>query len=330
MLVGEQATESARRDAPATGRLPDFVIAGAMKSGTTSIRHLLAHHPDIFIPDREIFFFDIDDIEQHPDFFVYADRTWAAHDFEARQGDYLPWYASFFRDAHPHQLIGEDSTTYLASSRAPRRIADLLPDARIIVLLRDPASRTYSHYWHLVLTGRVTHAFEACLQYTPGTLLQRSLYRSQIEAYRRYFPAERLHVILFEEFVRDTPRVMAELTAFLGVPSLDLAALETHRGAALVPRFPRLWLVRNHLLRRRALGVYASHLVDLPARDAMKPGLVMRAVDKVHRTVNPVRPVRPPPMRAETRRFLNGLFARENRDLSELIGKRVEDHWYRD
>lgn len=57
-------------------RFPDFIIVGAMKCGTTSLHKILSSHPEIFIPEREIHFFDIDDISQHPDFFIFSNGNW--------------------------------------------------------------------------------------------------------------------------------------------------------------------------------------------------------------------------------------------------------------
>lgn len=130
-------------------RLPDFIIAGAMKAGTTSLHHILKHHKHVFLPEDEIFFFDLDDIQQHPDFFMDARGKWIFHDYERHYQDYLEWYSSFFESADDGQVIGDDSTTYMASRKAPQRIARLLPDVKLIFMLRDPVVRAYSHYWHL-------------------------------------------------------------------------------------------------------------------------------------------------------------------------------------
>jgi hypothetical protein len=184
-------------------QFPDFIIVGAMKSGTTSLHNILASHPDIYIPQREIHFFDIDDITQHPDFFFFSDGKWYYPDLEKNSEKYLEWYGSFFSNAKVTQKIGEDSTTYLASNKAPARIVNLLPKVKIIIMLRDPASRTYSHYWHLVRTGRGIHTFEDSLRIMPGTLIQRSLYKDQIQRYLGYFPQENIHFILFEEFIQE-------------------------------------------------------------------------------------------------------------------------------
>ncbi|MFB6263107.1 MAG: sulfotransferase, partial [Bradymonadaceae bacterium] len=98
---------TAMSDISAEG-LPDFVIIGAMKAGTTSLHYLLDAHPDVFIPDSEIFFFDIDEFDCHHDFAVAPDGGWIDRDFERHFDEYLSWYRSFFEpapDARPERVV---------------------------------------------------------------------------------------------------------------------------------------------------------------------------------------------------------------------------------
>ena len=130
-----------RRDEEAAG-LPDLILVGAPKCGTTSLHAMLALHPDVFIPEYEVFFFDVDDVMIHPDFFFHRSGS-SFHDYEGEFEEYLAWYRSLFTSAEPGQIIGEDTTTYLCSHYAPTRIAELLPDVKLIALLRDPVDRAY-------------------------------------------------------------------------------------------------------------------------------------------------------------------------------------------
>ena len=108
---------------PAGVRSVDFVIAGAMKSGTSTVHAILAQHPRVFIPDPELHFFDADDLLQHPDFNFFRDGSWTSQQLESDPERFWAWYAAHFADAKPDQLLGEDSTTYLASPLAHRRLA---------------------------------------------------------------------------------------------------------------------------------------------------------------------------------------------------------------
>lgn len=313
-------------------RFPDFIIGGAMKCATTSLHYILSGHPNVFIPDREIGGLDMDDPEQHPDFFIYNRRQWVYLDWQKEREKCLEWYASFFAGAKPGQLIGEDSTTYIASEKTAERMAQLLPDVKLIFMLRDPAARTYSHYWHLVRTGRATHNFEDTLQYFPSTLLQRSFYKKQLERYFQFFPRERIKIILFEDFTKNLAGAVDEVLDFLALPrTLDMERLRTHWNQAQVPLSLRVQLFRNRLIRARAGRMYGHHLPINFVRP-WHAAIGDRAQDAVHlafRVANPLRAGSPPPMRPETQAFLNDLLRKENAGLSELIGVDIDKKWYR-
>jgi hypothetical protein len=307
-------------------RLPDFLIVGAMKAGTTSLHYVLSHHECIFMPDPEIFFFTIDDIQQHPDFFVENSDGWTFHDYEKNFEEYLSWYGAFFKDAKENQVVGERSTAYMASRRAPGRIAALLPDAKLIFTLRDPVDRTYSQYWHEVRVGTMIYDFEKALQYTPGILLQRSFYKEQIVRYKKYFPDINFKFVIFESFIQNPQSIVDEVCEFLGLKwSVEVNNLDTHRNRVIVPRSIGLQLVRNRIFRKVAAQVFLNSY--LPNMTSNKTSTLLTMVSKMIRRANAARGKSYPPMKQRTRRFLEELFAKENRGLSELIGVSVQDYW---
>lgn len=314
---------------PGRTYLPDFVIAGAMKCGTTSLHYILANHPKIFIPNSELFLFDIDDLSQHPDFFLYDRARWIAPNFDKSPEQYLIWYASFFERATADQLLGEDSTTYLASHIAARRLARMVPHVKIIIMLRDPASRTYSHYWHLLRTGRAIYEFEDALRIMPDTLVQRSLYMPQVQRFLSVFPRENIHFVLFEQFIRQTQAEVDDVLRFLDVqPLLDVEGMKTHYNESLMPRSIRLQVWRNRLFRRSLQNRFPSLLPSVCRTARPGPGRWSRMIERIWDGINPIEPGRPPEMNAETRRMLNAYFSQQNEGLSDLIGKDVGAHWY--
>jgi hypothetical protein len=294
---------------------------------------ILATHPQVFIPPHEIHFFDIDEVLQHPDFFFHIDNRWYYPSLTQHPQDYWAWYHSFFGAAGEHQLIGEDSTTYLTSPVAAERIAGTGKKILVIVMLRDPADRAFSNYWHLVRTGRATRTFEETIQREPYSVLGRSLYQSQIVNVLRFIPRQRVHFVLFEDFIRnieDTARVVCQ---FLGldadlIPDFDGPS---HSNEGGFPRFPQMRLWRNHLLRNRAKAIYRGHLFHIPPQ-AKRAGPMRRAteklIDRAHGAVNPLRAQPRPLMRKETRHMLDDYFSTQNSGLSQLIGINVEDKWY--
>ena len=313
--------------------MPDFFIAGAQKCGTTTLHHILAEHPDVFVPFQELFFFDIDDFQMHWQFFANDRLQWRDIDFERDYREMLPWYEQFFRGARAGQLIGEDSTTYFASEKAPKRIAHFNPEAKIIIMLRDPAERTYSMYWYWVYLGRAIYNFERTLQYSPYPLVLHSYYLRHIRRFLQSFAREQVHFVLLEQLVQEPASTVAGVCEFLGLSPLVPTSVEGqhwNRGGA--PLSLRLALRRNQAIWRFNDRIWQRHLPP-PASPPPTSSIVKRAGGRVlnglHRRVNPaIRKI--PAMRDETRQFLNALFARENEGLDELTGLDLGRYWYRD
>ena len=311
-------------------RFPDFIIGGAMKCATSSLHQILNQHPRIFIPDGEIHCLDMDDAEQHPDFFTYSGGHWTYPAWDQHQDKYLRWYSAFFEPARPDQLAGEDSTTYIASEKPPARMLKLNPKMKLIFMLRDPAARTYSHYWHIVRSGRATHSFEKTLQFSPGTMLQRSMYKAQLDYYFSVFPRERIKIVLFEDFTKKLPQVLDDVLAFLELPNvIRLSEGRTQWNQARVPFSLPLTLFQNNLLRARSVQGYSKHLpLEMPQSWRNRLGSGMRDLAYLAFAATSRRSARTPPMRPETHAFLDEYFRNANAGLSELIGMDVEQKWY--
>lgn len=324
-------------EAGATGALPDFIIAGAMKCGTTSLYHDLKGHPDIFIPPLEIGFFDIDEIRQHPDFFKFRRGRWHAQSFDPQDRELIGWYRGLFRGAEPGQVKGERSVTYIASSLVPRRIRSLQPDAKIIVMLRDPVLRAYSNYWHLLRIGEVSSSFEHSLRYRHNALFERGLYRTQIERYLAAFPREQLLFVLFEDYIEDPQRCLTEVSDFLGVDAEKLLQRdeENWENRGRYPWIKSLQYATNAVLFHGLLDGHRyldSHLPHLQSK-AVGYGPISRAAHsaatfafKVLSRLNCSRGRRPT-INPDTKRLLKYLYESQNEGLSDLIGRDLSAVW---
>jgi len=133
--------------------LPDFIIGGAMKSGTTSLHAILNSHPDIGISHNELGFFDIDNLLQHPDFNFYdkINDKWINQSMQDHPELLWKWYYEQFEGLKKTaSVIGEDSTTYLCSEIAAQRIALQKKPIKLIFILRHPTKRTVSNYLHSI------------------------------------------------------------------------------------------------------------------------------------------------------------------------------------
>jgi Sulfotransferase domain len=226
--------------------LPDFLILGAQRSGTTSLARYLAEHPAV--------------------------RTMAnikgAHYFDTNYDKDLDWYRGHFpttayrawikRRTGFDLVTGEGSPYYLLHPLVPARAAAAIPAAKLIAMLRDPIERAYSGYQHEFGRGFETLPFEEAIDAEPGRLagerermiadptydsfdLQhhsyctRGLYLEQILQWREHFPASQMLVIGAEEFFEEPARLFAEVLEFLGLPPWSLGRYEQHNARSYAP-----------------------------------------------------------------------------------------------
>lgn len=330
---GADSTLRAMARAAELSRPPHFIIVGAQKSGTSTLHGVLGAHPDVFIPSREIFFFDIDDDVQHPDFGPVGGGV---RDFDADFETYAAWYGRFFERAQPGQRRGEDSTSYLASTVAPERIGRLCPDVKVIALLRDPVSRAYSHYWHDVSRGRCSRSFTEVIDEPDTLVVQRGFYRDQVQRYHDALGSERVKVLVFEEFSRNLDRVCAEVCDFLGLSPPPASALERERyNVARVPRNleARLWINRNlpMLVKKSYRGLLpepsaGEGLLASAWRDRLWNSSAARVANRVLDAARPQRKY--PPMPEPTRKRLTQTYREANAGLERLLGRDDLGRWW--
>jgi Sulfotransferase family len=225
-------------DGPTGGaRVPDFFIVGHAKCGTTALYEMLRAHPQIYMS-----------AVKEPQFFARNPSTpeggTEPKTFEqtGRHRETLEQYLSLFDAARADQLVGDASTFYLWSRPAPARIARLRPDARIVAILREPASFLHSLHLQLLQNGAETEkdlrraiALEGPRRrgeriprraYWPEALMytQRVRYVEQLRRYRSHFPSEQVLVLIYDDFKRDNDATVREVLRFLGVD--DAAPLQ--------------------------------------------------------------------------------------------------------
>lgn len=200
-------------------QLPDFLVIGAGKSGTTSLDKYLNQHPQIFIPKTK-----------EPNFFGYENVR--AEDFNdgdderkhfLRSVTTLDKYLEIFQHATPDQLKGETSNTYMYHKEAPERIKYYVPDVKLIAILRQPAARLYSRYLHLARENRLpsptfTDCFDrSTIWWKRNDLIKEGFYHEYLSRYYALFPSENIKIYLYEEFQSNQENVLMDLYDFLGV-----------------------------------------------------------------------------------------------------------------
>ncbi len=200
--------------------LPDFLIIGAQKAGTTSLAKNLARHPDIHMPADEIHYFD--------------------KDFNFRKG--VEWYENHFTGAKQGQAIGEKTPDYLwangngVEGHLPfvhKNIYNTLPEARLIVILRNPVERAISAVNHIIRSGRISplHNIDDLLTGKKKHLVEghgvidKGRYYNQLKAYCEYFDLKQILVLFFEDEVEQNPALgLRHVCDFLNInPDIEFA-----------------------------------------------------------------------------------------------------------
>jgi hypothetical protein len=264
--------------------LPTFLIIGAPKSGTTSLAAYLDAHPGVFMsPVKEIHFFD--------DHFAEG----------------LDWYREHFAGAADASAIGEASPTYLLRSDAHARMASVLPDARLIAVLRNPVDAAWSNYLFQRSLGfeskpflDAVHAELADRRSVRTRYVEGGRYLEQIRRLLEHYPREALLVLLFEDLTARPREAFAEVCRFIGA---DPVIVPSNVGQVYNPSTKlRSERLRRAMLRGRAWKRFGH---TIPS-----------AIDRWNR-----REVRPRPIEDAARAELSAIFAGDNRALGELLGR---------
>lgn len=282
--------------------LPTFVVIGAMKAGTTSLYHYLRAHPHVFMPRvKEL------------DFFM-EEANWSRG---------LRWYERRFKGAPDGTIaLGEASTNYSKYPQypgVPERMAGVLPDAKLIYVVRHPVDRIWSHYRHRVAVGSERRPLaEAVL--TDPTYVDASRYAMQARRFLEHFDRDRL-LILTSEALRDQRAdAIAQVYRFIGVDPAFTASVHQHefyRTAARVKHSPVTWRLRTAIKRHFPAAKEAKELVD-----SMRGALRSVGRRETPRTLEVGDPGMPDEVRAALAERLVGDVV----ELRALIGGRV-DAW---
>lgn len=188
------------------GRLPDFVIIGTMRAGTTALYRYLGEHPQVFMASpKEIHFFD----REH--------------------GEGLDWYALHFTEAETSQICGEATPSYLSQGTAVQRMAEAIPDSKLIAILRDPVDRAWSHFWMRSERGLETRSFSKAIHDelraihetgpdTPGMYyIGHGLYAHHLSRLFELYSRDSVHIMFFEELNRRPHDEYRKICQFLEV-----------------------------------------------------------------------------------------------------------------
>jgi hypothetical protein len=290
--------------------LPDFAIGGAAKAGTTWLYDRLSANPRLFLsPVKEPRYFAVPEGEAPP--FVGPGDDGLLEQLVSDRGTYEELY-----DGAKHgQLLGEASPDYLyrAPVAAPR-MAEMVPHARLVFILRQPADRAFSNWSHHVRDNRETLQFMDAVRAEEErraagwawgwSYVDRGFYGRQLRHFYECFPSEQILVTLYDDLRSDPRALLTRISAFLGVEAVVPERAEEPRYATLVPKSPASVRVRR-VLETAAPAV--RRLLPAGARQRLR-----RTADRVT--------FEKPVMAPDDRDRLTRLYARDIELTEELTG----------
>lgn len=252
-------------------KLPDFLVIGAAKAGTTALFKALGRHPSIFCsPKKEPGFLAFEGQANR-----YTDPWWPAKEKRLifNKTDYLRLFAQCPEGAK----AGEASTRYLSSLSAPACAARYMPHARLVAILRHPVERGYSQWLHLRQEGQEPLAnFEAAWLAEKDRIAQgwqssyeyrlRGFYAEALEEWLRFFPREQLLILFYEDWKQSPQECLRQVWRHLGVPEIENPVVTQENVSSRQPRWP--WL-QHRMTENNALRRWAQRVLPLAVRDTI-------------------------------------------------------------
>lgn len=292
---------------------PNFIIIGAAKAGTTSICHYLNQHPQVYIsPVKEPRFFA-------PEFYT-TQANGLLRDGARTSVMSLAEYEQLFAGVNHEVAIGEASTEYLYFPETPKRIVELIPDTKIIAILRNPVERAFSAFCYQVRDECENLTFAAALEqeskrikegWRPGWLYQASgFYYRQLKRYFAIFEPQQIKIYLYDQLKVNSLKVTQDMFRFLGVDDSFVPHL-TKQNISQMPK--NKWL--NSLIRRQNLLKSTTQKII--------PATVQKAIAAKIKQYNLAdKPV----MTQQTKERLIKLYRNDINNLEQLI-QRDLSHW---
>ncbi|PLS83629.1 MAG: sulfotransferase [Actinobacteria bacterium] len=294
--------------------MPNFLVIGAGKAGTTSLYYYLDQHPEVYMsPVKEPKFFALEG--GVPDYRGPGDReVWSSGTNRAISDPRE--YEALFDGVSGEKAIGEASPGYLCNAGVPGRIKRYVPDVRLVAVLRDPAERAYSAYLHMLRDGREQLGFAEALGeeerrtregWAPGWQYTREgFYYRNLKRYFELFDRGRIRIYLYEELRADPLGLMREVFGFLGVDEAFVPDISMRHNASGIPKSA---LLVSLITRRNPLKTVLKPLLPKGLRRRISVGIQ-------NRNLTPA-----PPLPPEVRKELVELYREDILALQDLIGR---------
>ena len=216
--------------------LPHFIGLGAAKAGTTSLRHYLIAHPDVFV------------VRAEPRFFASEGQLLdPRHPSHHQTVTNINEYKKLFNDVKTEKVIGEISPAYLHSEDAPSRIKHYVPEVKLFAILRNPVDRAFAHYLQMVKSGaepitNFSEALNSSKEYTSNGWLRKrfylefGFYYEQLKRYYELFDENNIKVFLLEDLKKDPKKLVQDLYNFIGVDDSFLPDMSVNYNPGGIPK----------------------------------------------------------------------------------------------
>lgn len=277
--------------------MPNFLIIGAPRSGTTTLHEELKRHPQVFMSSIK-----------EPLFFAVEGEDEQFHGPQDNQGIRdLKTYCSLFSGVRYEQAIGEASPLYLYSQKAPYRIKHHIPNVKLIAILRNPIDRAYSHFLHHKLLGYENlddfrEAIEAeeereRMRWSPFWFYRKmGVYSEQIARYLSLFRSDQIRVFLFEDLQQNPKSLFKDIAQFLGIDGgLVIKAPAVHNASG----YPINVKLNTFLTQPNFISTVLRPFLSEKARLKLR----LKVWDVILRGVRQSN-LRKPPLRPEVREWL--------------------------
>ncbi len=250
---------------------PNFFIVGAPKAGTTSLYRYLSKHSEIYMsPNKEPNYFSVCSVPENHYMKPIRDKN---------------EYLSLFKKAKDRKIVGEGTTFYLSDPEASKLIHQIIPHARIIIMLRDPVERIFSQYLMEIRTGGLKLSFHEELQIElkhrrdrskPILGLKFGLYSESVKRYLDIFGREQVKTLIFEEFTQNTKGTVKEILKFLGLNSSINNFDDPAHNPFSVARGP----VAQYMLRNKTITKMARKVIPSSARRFLSEEILVKKPPK--------------------------------------------------
>ena len=282
---------------------PNFFIVGGSRCGTTNMSYYLNEHPQVFIPYglSEPYYFARLDIPNN------FKRESMIRDYKK--------YLALFKKANNHRAVGEASSVYLSCPHSASEIKKAFPNSKIIISVRNPIERAHASYFSYKFMKLDKRSFTEMLDWHENkiknneffidSILESGFYSKHIKRFQENFSADKIKIIIFEEYVKNITPTINSILAFLGIDE-KMEFDEQPKGAYRVPKNKMAKLLLENATFRKT----ATKLIPTITRQNIGDKYFVKQTTK-------------PPMLQQERERLKKIYESEVRELEILLGKKL-------